>query len=107
MLDALTFVLFGKPFRNINKPTLVNSINAKDCVAEVRQRINTRTATVICGIDFQIGFAGRARSPLRAGLGKADDGAHGVKRPTFTEITFEITLMFQPSLARHHNSCAT
>ena len=27
MLDALTFGLFGKPFRNVNKPQLVNSIN--------------------------------------------------------------------------------
>ena len=35
VLDALTFVLFGKPFRKINKPMLVNSINEKDCVAEV------------------------------------------------------------------------
>tara|TARA_B100000902_G_scaffold390805_1_gene440375 strand:- start:2780 stop:4510 length:1731 start_codon:yes stop_codon:yes gene_type:complete len=35
VLDALTFALFGKPFRKINKPMLVNSINEKDCVAEV------------------------------------------------------------------------
>ena len=31
ILDALTFALFGKPFRKINKPMLVNSINEKDC----------------------------------------------------------------------------
>ena len=35
VLDALTFVLFGKSFRKINKPQLVNSINEKDCVAEI------------------------------------------------------------------------
>jgi DNA repair exonuclease SbcCD ATPase subunit len=35
MLDALTFVLYGKPFRNINLPQLVNSINGKDCVVEI------------------------------------------------------------------------
>jgi len=35
MLDALCFALFGKPFRNINKPNLLNSINGKDCVVEV------------------------------------------------------------------------
>ena len=34
MLDALCFSLFGKPFRNINKPNLLNSINGKDCVVE-------------------------------------------------------------------------
>lgn len=35
ILDALTFSLFGKPFRNINKPQLINSINRKDMVVEV------------------------------------------------------------------------
>lgn len=33
--DAITYVLFNKPFRNINKPNLVNSINQKDCVVEI------------------------------------------------------------------------
>ena len=35
MLDALCFALFGKAFRNINKPQLVNSINQKECLVEV------------------------------------------------------------------------
>ena len=35
ILDALTFSLFGKPFRKINKPMLVNSINEKDCLTAV------------------------------------------------------------------------
>ena len=35
MLDALCFGLFGKAFRNVNKPNLLNSINAKDCVVEI------------------------------------------------------------------------
>jgi len=35
MLDALTFGLFGKPFRNIKKDQLVNSVNERDCVVEV------------------------------------------------------------------------
>ena len=29
VLDALTFVLFNKPFRKINKPQLVNTVNEK------------------------------------------------------------------------------
>lgn len=36
MLDALSFALFGKPHRNINKPQLVNSINGKNCEVEVK-----------------------------------------------------------------------
>ena len=35
LLDAICFVLFNKPFRKINKPQLVNSINEKDCVVEI------------------------------------------------------------------------
>lgn len=34
-LDAITFGLFGVPFRNINIPQLVNSVNKKNCVVEV------------------------------------------------------------------------
>ena len=40
MLDALTFVLYGKPFRNVNLPQLVNSINGKDCVVEIEFSTN-------------------------------------------------------------------
>jgi DNA repair exonuclease SbcCD ATPase subunit len=34
-LDALTFVLFNKPYRNINLPQLVSSVNEKDCLVEI------------------------------------------------------------------------
>jgi len=40
VLDALTFSLFGKAFRKINKPQLVNSVNEKDCVVEVEFSIS-------------------------------------------------------------------
>jgi DNA repair exonuclease SbcCD ATPase subunit len=35
MLDALSFALFGKAHRNVNKPQLINSINGKSCLVEV------------------------------------------------------------------------
>lgn len=34
-LDAISFVLYGKPYRNINKPLLINSIINKNCLVEV------------------------------------------------------------------------
>ena len=40
ILDALTFSLFGKSFRKINKPQLINSVNEKDCVVEVEFSIS-------------------------------------------------------------------
>jgi DNA repair exonuclease SbcCD ATPase subunit len=35
LLDAICFGLFNKPFRKINKPQLINTINEKDCVVEI------------------------------------------------------------------------
>ena len=50
VLDALTFSLFGKPFRKINKPMLVNSINEKDCVTEVEFSIGKNKYKIVRGI---------------------------------------------------------
>ena len=50
VLDALTFGLFGKPFRKINKPQLPNTVNEKDCVAEVEFSIGSIDWKVIRGI---------------------------------------------------------
>jgi DNA repair exonuclease SbcCD ATPase subunit len=50
MLDALCFVLFGKAFRNINKPQLINSINQKDCVVECEFRIGKKEYKIVRGI---------------------------------------------------------
>ena len=50
VLDALTFSLFGKPFRKINKPQLVNTVNEKDCRVEVEFSIGTTNWKVIRGI---------------------------------------------------------
>ena len=50
MLDALTFVLFNKPFRKINKPQLINTTNERDCLVEIEFEINTRKYLVRRGI---------------------------------------------------------
>ena len=50
MLDALTFVLFNKPFRKINKPQLVNTTNERDCVVEIEFEVNNREYLVRRGI---------------------------------------------------------
>ena len=54
MLDALTFVLFGKAFRNINKPQLVNSTNEKDCLVEIEFSIGSVEYKVRRGIKPNI-----------------------------------------------------
>ena len=50
VLDALTFSLFGKPFRKINKPQLINSVNEKDCRVEVEFSIGNIGWKVVRGI---------------------------------------------------------
>jgi DNA repair exonuclease SbcCD ATPase subunit len=50
VLDALTFVLFNRPFRKINKPQLPNSINEKDCLVEIEFSVNSREYLVRRGI---------------------------------------------------------
>lgn len=50
ILCALTFALFGKPFRNVTKGQLVNSINGKNCLVEIEFTANGREYTVKRGI---------------------------------------------------------
>lgn len=50
ILDALCFSLFGKPFRNINKGQLVNSINGKGCVVEIEFDVNGKEYKIVRGI---------------------------------------------------------
>ena len=54
ILDALCFSLFGKPFRNINKGQLVNSINGKGCVVTIEFSIGPRNYKIVRGIKPNI-----------------------------------------------------
>jgi DNA repair exonuclease SbcCD ATPase subunit len=63
VLDALTFSLFGKPYRKINKPQLLNSVNEKDCLVEIEFSIGTVKWKVVRGIKpnkFEIYKDGKA-----------------------------------------------
>ena len=62
ILDALCFGLFGKPFRNINKGQLVNSVNNGSCEVEVDFKIGTKSFKVIRSIKpnmFEIYINGK------------------------------------------------
>ena len=47
MLDALTFVLYGKSFRGINVGSMVNSVNNKDSIVEIEFRVNNHDYKVV------------------------------------------------------------
>jgi DNA repair exonuclease SbcCD ATPase subunit len=53
-LDALTFALFNKAFRRINKNQLVNTTNEKDCLVEIEFTVNNRDYLVRRGIKPNI-----------------------------------------------------
>ena len=46
ILDALCFGIFGKPYRNINKPQLMNTVNEKGLEVQVEFEIN--------GINYKV-----------------------------------------------------
>ena len=54
ILDALTFALFNKPFRKINKSQLVNTTNEKETLVEVDFEVNNREYVVRRGIKPNI-----------------------------------------------------
>ena len=75
LLDAITFALYGKAFRKINKPQLINSINQKDLVVE---------------IEFNIGSN---QYYIRRGL-----------KPNFFEISLNGTLIDQDAAVRDYQT---
>ena len=54
ILDALSFALYGKPFRNINKPQLLNSMTQKNLVVECEFMVGSKHFRVKRGIKPQI-----------------------------------------------------
>jgi len=54
VLDALCFGLFGKPFRGINKPQLLNSVNGSGCLVEIEFKIGSKKIKVVRGIKPNI-----------------------------------------------------
>jgi len=49
ILDALSFALYNKPFRKVNKPQLLNSINKKDLIVELEFDIGSSMYKIIRG----------------------------------------------------------
>ena len=71
ILDALCFSLFGRSFRRINKPQLINSVNEKDCKVEVEFSIGNIEWKVVRGIKpaiFEIWRNGAALDQSAAAL---------------------------------------
>lgn len=54
ILDALSFALYNKPFRKVNKPQLLNSINKKDLIVELEFDIGSSMYKIVRGLKPNI-----------------------------------------------------
>ena len=102
ILDALTFVLFNKPFRKINKPQLVNSVNEKNCLVEIEFISNNRKYLVRRGIKpnvFDIEVDGKLlekRGDDRDNQQTLEEGILKVNYKSFTQIVILGSSTFVP-----------
>ena len=102
VLDALTFSLFNKPFRKINKGQLVNTTNEKDCNVEVEFDLNGREYVVRRGIKpnkFEIVVDGdpmHKEADDRAMQKILEDGILKLNYKSFTQIVILGSSAFVP-----------
>ena len=102
MLDALTFALFNKPFRKINKSQLINTTNEKDTLVEVEFTVNTRDYLVRRGIKpniFDIEVNGEAlhrQADDRNNQKVLEDNILKVNYKSFTQIVILGSSTFVP-----------
>ena len=102
ILDALTFVLFNKPFRKINKPQLVNTVNEKNCLVEIEFSANNRQYTVRRGIKpnvFDIEVDGKLldkRGDDRDNQQTLEENILKVNYKSFTQIVILGSSTFVP-----------
>ena len=102
MLDALTFALFNKPFRKINKSQLINTTNEKDTLVEVEFSVNSRDYLVRRGIKpniFDIEVNGEAlhrQADDRSNQKILEENILKVNYKSFTQIVILGSSTFVP-----------
>ena len=95
ILDALTFVLYNKPFRKINKPQLINSVNEKDCLVEIEFSIGSREYKVIRGIKpniFEIWIDGNLQNQDAAQSDQQKKLEEGILKLNYKSFTQTVIL---------------
>jgi len=95
ILDALTFVLYNKPFRKINKPQLVNSVNEKDCLVEIEFDVGKREYKVVRGIKpniFEIWIDGKKEDQDAAAQDQQKKLEEGILKLNYKSFTQTVIL---------------
>ena len=95
ILDALTFSLFNKPFRRINKPQLVNSVNDRDCCVEIEFDIKGKEYKIIRGLKpnkFEIWIDGKVQDQDASALEQQKRLEHTILKLNFKSFTQVVIL---------------
>ena len=95
ILDALTFVLYNKPFRKINKPQLINSVNEKDCLVEIEFSVGKRDYKVVRGIKpniFEIWIDGKVQDQDSAAQDQQKKLEEGILKLNYKSFTQTVIL---------------
>jgi len=95
VLDALTFVLYNKPFRKINKPQLINAVNEKDCLVEIEFDVGKREYKVVRGIKpniFEIWIDGNKEDQDAAAQDQQKKLEEGILKLNYKSFTQTVIL---------------
>jgi len=95
ILDALTFVLYNKPFRKISKTQLVNSVNEKDCLVEIEFDISNKEYKVVRGIKpnrFEIHVNGKLQDQSSAATDQQKSLEENILKLNYKSFTQTVIL---------------
>jgi len=102
ILDALTFVLYNKPFRKIKKAQLINTVNEKECEVQIEFEIQGKIYTIVRGMKptlFEIYIDGKKQDQF---ANQIDQQAHlennilRLNYKSFTQTTILGSATFVP-----------
>ena len=102
ILDALTFVLYNKPFRKIKKAQLINTVNEKECEVQIEFEIQGKIYTVVRGMKptlFQIYIDGKLQDQFANQLDQQAHLENSILRlnyKSFTQTTILGSATFVP-----------
>ena len=102
ILDALTFVLYNKPFRKIKKAQLINTVNEKECEVQIEFEIQGKIYTIVRGMKptlFEIYIDGKKQDQFANQLDQQAHLENNILRlnyKSFTQTTILGSATFVP-----------
>jgi len=107
LLDALTFALFNKPFRNVSKPQLINTINGKNLRVDINFQIGSKNYCIKRGLQpriFEIEINGEKldkNANIRDFQKYLEENILKLNYKSFTQIVMLGSASFTPFMQLH------